>query len=242
MSNRGDGIDGAYREEFDPVTREGRIEDDCFAEDALQRAGEKINQPVSMDEIINYVFKRYGLDPAALAEPGTKRNCSEARVMITFPVWHEDRRSPTEHGTGLGGDLSSLNPVVSYLCQRVETNPCLVTELERATEDLARKCKYVKPDRSQSLFGKYGKEATEIWSWFLPTIAPTLSLIVGVLVVDLKNGPDQNKRVDRFVFRLAFGLSLFYLLLVLSTILVQPFTKFAPIELLKKPNPWLGSI
>lgn len=95
---------------------------------------------------------------------------------------------------------------------------------------------------AQSISGKYGEEASQVWSWFLPTIMPTLSLIVGVLVVDLTGGQDPEKKVDRFIFRLAFGLSLFYLLLVLSTLMVQPFTTFAWTELLKRSNLWLGPI
>ncbi len=88
MSNRADGIGVGFREEFHSGTREGSIEDDLFAEDALPKEGEKMNRPVSMEEIITYVRKRYGRDLAALAEPGKKRHCSEALAMITFPVWH----------------------------------------------------------------------------------------------------------------------------------------------------------
>jgi hypothetical protein len=94
----------------------------------------------------------------------------------------------------------------------------------------------------QSTFGKFGDEAGEVWSWFLPTIMPTLSLIVGVLVVDLTSAQDPKKKVDRFIFRLAFSLSLVYLLLVLSTLMVQPLTRFAPTEMLKRSNLWLGPI
>ncbi len=95
---------------------------------------------------------------------------------------------------------------------------------------------------AQSLFGKYGEEAEEVWSWFLPTIMPTLSLIAGVFVVDLTISKDLEKKVDRFIFRLAFGLSVVYILLVLSTLLVQPLTRFAPLELMKRSNLWLGPV
>ncbi len=99
MSSRGDRIGGGFREKFHSERREGEIEEDHFIEDALRRAGEKMNLPVSMEGIMTSVCKRCGLDPAALPEPGTKRNCSEARAVITFPVWHADHRSPTELGT-----------------------------------------------------------------------------------------------------------------------------------------------
>ncbi len=86
-----DGIDDGYGEEFHSRTREGRIlGDDYFAEDALPKAGAKMKRTVSTEEVVTYVCKRYGIEPSALAEPGKKRNCSEARAMIALLVWHED--------------------------------------------------------------------------------------------------------------------------------------------------------
>ena len=57
---------------------------------------------ISVEEIINYVCKRYGLESVALAEPGKKRNSSKARAMIAFAVWYEDHLSPTDPGRRLG--------------------------------------------------------------------------------------------------------------------------------------------
>jgi len=132
-----DGIGGDYREEFHSGTREGRIlGDDDFAEDALRRAGEKVNRPVSVEEIVAHVCKRYGLDPEDLAEPGKNRNFAEARAVIALLVWYEDHLSLTDLCTRLGRDLSSLSRAVNRLRKRAETNPRLAAELERAREDL----------------------------------------------------------------------------------------------------------
>jgi putative transposase len=119
-------------------TREGRIlGDDHFADDALRRSGEKMKRPVSMDEIITHVCKRYGLKPADLSAPGKTRNNSEARAMIGLLVWYEDHLSLTELGT-LGRDLSSLSQAVNRLRKRAEADPRLAVELERLKEGLAQ--------------------------------------------------------------------------------------------------------
>jgi Na+/H+-dicarboxylate symporter len=94
----------------------------------------------------------------------------------------------------------------------------------------------------QSIFGKYGTDFEEVWAWFLPTVMPTLSLIIGVLVFDATATGGTDKQIERFMFWLAFAVSAIYLVLVAVTILVQPFTDFKPTELIKRSNLWLGPI
>ena len=71
---------------------------------------------------------------------------------------------------------------------------------------------------------------------------PTLSLIIGVLVLDTTSTGGTDKKVELFIYRLAFGLSTFYLVLVALTPLVQPFTGLSPLELMKRSNLWLGPL
>src|SRR3546814_5910722 len=60
---------------------------------------------------------------------------------------------------------------------------------------------------AQSLLGRYEPATHEVWGWFLPTVMPTLSLIVGVLVADRRaagKGQDARqagKPVDDLFFR-----------------------------------------
>lgn len=91
----------------------------------------------------------------------------------------------------------------------------------------------------QSLLGRYDDKVTDAWSWFLPSIAPTLSLIIGVLVLDIISGKDVDKEVDKLFFWLAFVLSLIYLSLVAATLLLQPFTGVPLLDLMKLSNLWL---
>jgi len=94
----------------------------------------------------------------------------------------------------------------------------------------------------QSVFGKYGAKMEDAWGWFLPTVMPTLSLVIGVLVFDATAAGGTEKEVESFIFRLAFCFSAVYLALVALTVLIQPFTSLSPLELMKRSNLWLGPL
>jgi len=92
----------------------------------------------------------------------------------------------------------------------------------------------------QTILGRYGTNISEAWGWFLPTIMPTLSLIIGVLAMDALGNGVKILTVDRFFFRLSFFLSLAYLVVVSFTILMQPFSPLSAVELMTQSNLWLG--
>ncbi|MGO6744394.1 hypothetical protein ACCS93_18235 [Rhizobium ruizarguesonis] len=95
----------------------------------------------------------------------------------------------------------------------------------------------------QSIFGRYGTELQSIWSWFIPNILPTLSLMIGVIgATALSPTTQQAKRVKRSFFRLSRALSLFYLVLIALTIMLEPFTKTPVLELYTSSNYFLGPI
>lgn len=94
----------------------------------------------------------------------------------------------------------------------------------------------------QSLNGHYGDKTSDAWGWFLPTIMPILTLIAGAVAV---TKPESSATVARFAYHLSFGLSVFYLLLVIATILYQPFAGLKPsemIEFMRTSNLWLGAV
>lgn len=81
-----------------------------------------------------------------------------------------------------------------------------------------------------------------LWSWFLPTVMPTLSLILGVLVSDsLKKSADERE-VEIFIYRTAILISFFYLSCVWSTILLQPFSRLKLVDLLQMSQLWLAPL
>lgn len=98
----------------------------------------------------------------------------------------------------------------------------------------------------QSLVGRYGSQSQEAWAWYLPTVMPTLSLIIGVLVSDFRNANADTQPLPvsaKGLLWLGVALSVFYLLLVAVTILAQPFLQdVSPIELMHRSNLWLGPL
>lgn len=94
----------------------------------------------------------------------------------------------------------------------------------------------------QTILGHYGDKASEAWAWLLPTIIPTLSLIIGTFVADTLGKSIQINIVDRFLYRLTSALSLAYLITVSLTILLSPFSIAAPLEIMKMSSFWLGPL
>ena len=71
--------------------------------------------------------------------------------------------------------------------------------------------------------------ASIFWEWYLPAVTPNLSLIVGVMFNDIKYQPTKSERVDVFSYRVALWLSVVYLLMLLTTLLMLPFSD-APLD------------
>lgn len=98
----------------------------------------------------------------------------------------------------------------------------------------------------QSLAGFYGARTGDVWSWFLPTVLPTLSLIVGALVSEAR-APETAValRPNPPVFRLAAGLSLLYLMLVVVSVVAAAILgdrERPPLDLLQLSNLWLAPL
>ena len=75
----------------------------------------------------------------------------------------------------------------------------------------------------QSLVGsKYGDRSREVWEWLLPTILPTSSLILSVLVVDAHQRSNGRRRIGRLLYNLAFWLAGIYLLIVNAHLVFMP--------------------
>ena len=68
-----------------------------------------------------------------------------------------------------------------------------------------------------------------LWEWYLPAVTPNLSLIVGVMFNDIKFKSAKSERVDGFSYRVALWLSVVYLLMLLATPLLSPFSD-APLD------------
>jgi hypothetical protein len=99
----------------------------------------------------------------------------------------------------------------------------------------------------QSQAGVFDSDVGGVWGWFLPTVMPTLSLIVGALVADYRKVPagsrEANKSAASPVFWLGAALSGLYLLLLGLAIVMPSFqVEAAPLALMQRSNFWLGPL
>jgi predicted permease len=92
----------------------------------------------------------------------------------------------------------------------------------------------------QSLRLVYGPAVQEVWGWILPTIMPTLGMIVTVLGYTALDPSLSDSVVRRTFFTVAFWLSFVYLCLIMITILIQPLSPGHPVDLMRMSNLWLG--
>jgi hypothetical protein len=95
----------------------------------------------------------------------------------------------------------------------------------------------------QTMLGRFGDSAQEAWAWLLPTVMPTLVLVVGTVVTNAIRG-QPDRRIDSFYWKLAAGLSIFYLtmvtlVLMASTVLTSP---KSPIPLMVQSNLFLAPV
>src|SRR5215472_13399815 len=85
----------------------------------------------------------------------------------------------------------------------------------------------------QSLLGKYENRVQQAWSWALPTMMPTLTLMLSVLGADaLRVVESETAYVKKSFFHLAFWMSLAYLSLILVTILIEPLVSYSSLATL----------
>ena len=94
----------------------------------------------------------------------------------------------------------------------------------------------------QSLLGHFGDRAQEAWGWLLPTILPSLGMILTVLGYTALDPTMSTSVVRASFYRIALGISIVYLCLISLTILIEPFTSRKPTELMSLSNLWLGPI
>lgn len=83
---------------------------------------------------------------------------------------------------------------------------------------------------------------TELWSWFLPNVMPTLSLIVSILIASSSSRSNAQAIADIFIYRMTAVLSVLYLLAVMTTFLAKPFSPLSFQAILRLSHLWLAPL
>jgi hypothetical protein len=94
----------------------------------------------------------------------------------------------------------------------------------------------------QSILGKYEGQMQEVWSWFVPTVLPTISLMLGVIGAGALAETTDEKWVKVSYYDISKYLSAFYLAILALTLLLQPFTDKPPMQLYTLTNYWMGPL
>lgn len=95
----------------------------------------------------------------------------------------------------------------------------------------------------QSLLGRYGTLTQDAWGWILPTIMPTLLMIITVLSYTALDPVSSSSLVRKTFFRIAMVLSIAYLVQIAMVVLIAPFAAKDAKEmvgLMHTSNLWLG--
>jgi hypothetical protein len=92
----------------------------------------------------------------------------------------------------------------------------------------------------QIAFGHYGtlddSGGRRAMQWLLPTVSPSLGLVVGVWAKEARNKPVKPELVGRRIFQFTWIASLAYLGFILLAIVLQPLVPVAPLVLLDESN------
>lgn len=94
----------------------------------------------------------------------------------------------------------------------------------------------------QTVFGKFEDQSNDAWSWILSNLMPSLSLILSTFLSDINATKRNTRRVDSFYYYLALGISIFYLLLLLMLIALEPLTDHTILELMHDSGIYLGPL
>ena len=93
----------------------------------------------------------------------------------------------------------------------------------------------------QSILGHWGADVQKAFSWFIPSVLPTLGLIIGVIGAAALKPPD-NRVVQKSFAALIWWISFVYLVVLSLTLLLEPFSPTQGVELLSLSNYWLAPI
>lgn len=95
---------------------------------------------------------------------------------------------------------------------------------------------------SRSLTGSFSGSEQEVWAWFIPMFLPTLTLMIGAYSSIAFKEQADSITVDKSFFYISLSCSVFYLLILLSVVLYQPFADKPALETFSRSSFFLSAI
>ena len=93
----------------------------------------------------------------------------------------------------------------------------------------------------QSVLGKYEPKTQEAWSWFIPLVFPTLTLMISVMGNEAL-GEKKKKHVRAGFAKLTYILSIAYLAALSLVIFLEPLSTVEPFKIFSMSNFFLAPI
>jgi hypothetical protein len=90
--------------------------------------------------------------------------------------------------------------------------------------------------------GPNSAEMRHVWEWFLPSMMPSLTLVVTTYISSTQHEAASRREVDRSVITLAALLSAFYLAAILAALIYYPLRPSPQVEVLHSANLILGPL
>jgi len=94
----------------------------------------------------------------------------------------------------------------------------------------------------RSLAGGFLGSEQAAWAWFVPMFLPTLSLMIGAYSSVALKEPSSSSTVDKTFFYISLGCSIFYLAMLLSVVLYQPFADAPALDTFSRSSVFLSVI
>lgn len=94
----------------------------------------------------------------------------------------------------------------------------------------------------QSILGRYGQNVQAAWTWFVPTVFPTLTLMISVIgAAAIK--PKEDRFVRSNFLKITIGISYGYLFVLSLILFLQPFAPYEdPIKLFSISNYFIAPL
>jgi hypothetical protein len=90
--------------------------------------------------------------------------------------------------------------------------------------------------------GSFGDDAGTVWKWFGTNLGTTIATMLSVVAADAIGTPQSGRNVTRFFYRVMAGLSVFFLLVMVTPFFLRPILQFDFLALLKNSKWWLGAV